>query len=193
MRPFNEENNSASSPTEEPFASLNPLSQRGKARGGAAPAASRSRPAFNEKRDSPDAVEMQLSAGNSYGAAADGVQIADDEFSDFVSAEEAPVSGACITHIFTYTTTHVTFAFHNSGSSSSGCTSDARVPPPSHSGSRVGSGGLSAPPSARAGSAGRASQSASPAPEGKFSAMHTIERFPSESIAGFLFALASLY
>jgi hypothetical protein len=53
-------------------------------------AVARSRAVARGGRDSPDAIEMQLTGGSYAGGAAAHTQLADDEFSDFVSAEDAP-------------------------------------------------------------------------------------------------------
>jgi hypothetical protein len=105
MQPLNENGSLARASSEEPFASLNPLSQRGKAGGGAAAAGTRSRAPARGGRESPDAVEMHLTGGShAEGVAAD-ARLADDEFSDFVGAEDA--SGATQRSALR----HVAFAF----------------------------------------------------------------------------------
>ena len=93
MQPLNENGSLAREPSDEPFASLNPLSQRRKAGGGAAAGtAGRSRVAARGGRESPEAVEMQLTAAR--GSTSD-TQIADDDFSDFVGAED-PLGTDCL-------------------------------------------------------------------------------------------------
>ncbi len=91
MQSLDENGTLAGSTSDEPFASLNPLSKRGKSGTlAAASAVSHSRVAARG-RESPDAVEMQLSVGR---VAAASAQLADDDFSDFVGAEDAPGTAA---------------------------------------------------------------------------------------------------
>jgi hypothetical protein len=88
MRPLNEQG------SDEMFADLNPVSQRGKVGGGAAAGSSRSRTQVRGGRESPDAVEMQLAVGGAGSGEGASAQVDEDDFADFVSAEEAPAAGA---------------------------------------------------------------------------------------------------
>ncbi len=162
MQPMNEQG------SEEMFSSLNPISQRGRgggvAGGGAAAAgSSRSRTQVRVGRESPDAVEMQLAA-SSVGSGRASAQLADDDFADFVSAEEAqgPGTRECSNSILHFGGTHIPSS--NSGAGGGAVAANAHQP--AFTGTRVaigGSGqGLSAPPSSRSAGVAGTSKSVSP-------------------------------
>jgi hypothetical protein len=162
MQPMNEQG------SEELFSSLNPISQRGKgggvAGGGAAAAGSRSRTQVRGGRESPDAVEMQLAASSVASGGGASAQLADDDFADFVSAEEAPGPGThdCSKSILHFGCTHIPSS--NSGAGGGAVAANAHQP--AFTGTRVaiggGAQGLSAPPSSRSAGVAGTSKSVSP-------------------------------
>ena len=97
MQPLNEQGSLTRSPSnnDDQFAALNPLSRRG-AGGAAAAGASRSQMSPRGGRESPDAIEMQLTAGGRVSGGAAAVQLQDDDFSDFVGAADESAAGAAL-------------------------------------------------------------------------------------------------
>ena len=162
MQPMSEQG------SDEMFASLNPISQRGRgggvAGGGASSAgSSRSRTQVRGGRESPEAVEMQLASSASASGGGASAQLADDDFADFVSAEEAPGPGTydCSKSILHFCFAHIPFNLGAGGGAVA-----ANVHQPAFTGTRVaigGSGqGLSAPPASRSAGVAGASKSVSP-------------------------------
>ncbi len=97
MQPLNEQGPLTRYPSnnDDQFAALNPLSRRGTG-GAAAVVASRSQMSPRGGRESPDAIEMQLTAGGRVSGGGAAAQLQDDDFSDFVGAADESVSGAVL-------------------------------------------------------------------------------------------------